>query len=377
MKPFITTFLSLRRRSAPIRYAGAAVLVCLAFGVRIALDDVLDGYPVVHFFPALVLGTLWFGVGPGLLAVVLSTTLALPFFAPAADGPPWAQQLATLPGRLAALPPRGWAGPALFVVISLAVVSIIAALHDALDTLAAGEEQQAMLLREIYHRIRNDLQSVSSLLMVAESRAGAKEAGELAKAGERVRVLGLVYSSLQRLQREPFVPARAFLGQLVENLAAAHVAGRPIAFTVEVEDLKLPQRAAVTLGLAANELLTNALKYAFPAGRPGTVAVRLGTEGGTEGQRWVLRVEDDGVGLPPPAPNGESPATTAGPAEDSGTEDSGTHGTHHPRPPRTGLGHLLLEQLARQCGGQLGQVSDGGVKAWLAVPATPEAYRSA
>ncbi|TWB25775.1 sensor histidine kinase [Nitrospirillum bahiense] len=364
MKPFITTFLSLRRRSAPVRYIGAALLVCLAFGVRLALDDVLDGYPVVHFFPALVLGTLWFGVGPGLVAVVLSTTLALPFFAPADDGMPWPQQLATLPDRLAALPPKGWAGPALFVVISLVVVSIIAALHDALDTLAAGEQQQAMLLREIYHRIRNDLQSVSSLLMVAESRAGAKEAGELAKAGERVRVLGLVYSSLQRLQREPFVPARAFLGQLVENLAAAHVAGRPITFTVEIEDLKLPQRAAVTLGLAANELLTNALKYAFPAGRPGTVAVRLGTEG----QRWVLRVEDDGVGLPPPTPNGGSPATTAGPAEDSGTD-----GIHHPRPAPTGLGHLLLEQLARQCGGELGQVSDGGVKAWLAVPATPEA----
>ncbi|WP_044563775.1 sensor histidine kinase [Azospirillum sp. B4] len=353
MKPFITTFLSLRQRSAPTRYAGAVLLVCLSFALRIALDGILDGYPVVHFFPALVLATLWFGVGPGMLAVGLSTVFALPFVAPGDDAMPWMQQLITLPDRLAALPAKGWTGPVLFVVISLVVVAIIAALHDALDTLSSAEREQAMLLREIYHRIRNDLQSVSSLLTVAEARAGAMEAGELAKAGERVRVLGLVYSSLQRLQREPFVPARTFLGQLVENLAVAHGAGRPIAFTVEVEDLNLPQRAAVTLGLAANELLTNALKYAFPQGRAGTVAVRLATEGGS----WVLRVEDDGVGLP----------TAEGPAEDSATT-AGPGKTH-----RAGLGHLLLEQLARQSGGQVGQISDNGLKAWLAVPVAPAA----
>ncbi|TWB45762.1 sensor histidine kinase [Nitrospirillum pindoramense] len=362
MTPFLTTFLALRRRPAPLRYAGAALMVILSFGLRMALDELLDGYPVLQFFPALVLATLCFGVGPGLASVALSTVLALPFIAPADDTLTWAQQLATLPDRLAALPPKAWAGPCLFVIIGLVVVSIIAALHRALDTLAAGEQQQAMLLREIYHRIRNDLQSVSSLLMVAESRAGGVEAAELAKAGERVRVLGLVYSSLQRLQREPFVPARSLLEQLVENLAAAHATGRPITFTVEVEDVQLPQRAAVTLGLAANELLTNALKYAFPDGRTGTVAVRLATEG----EQWVLRVEDDGVGLGPPS-NDKDPATSAGSAEDSGTGA---------RPP-AGLGRLLLEQLARQCGGQLGQVSDGGVKAWMAVPATPETYRSA
>ncbi|MBB6254783.1 sensor histidine kinase [Nitrospirillum iridis] len=358
MKPFITTFLSLRRRSAMTRYAGAALLVCLSFGLRVALDDILDGYPVVHFFPALVLGTLWFGVGPGLMAVALSAVLALPFVAPADDGMPWLQQFATLPGRLDALPARGWAGPALFVVISLVVVAIIAALHNALDTLAQSEQQQAMLLREIYHRIRNDLQSVTSLLMVAETRAGALEAGELAKAGERVRVLGLVYSSLQRLQREPFVPARAFLSQLVENLAVAHGTGRPVTFTVSVEDVNLPQRAAVTLGLAANELVTNALKYAFPDGRAGTIAVSLATEG----DRWVLRVEDDGVGLSP------GPATTAGAAE-----DSAGHADTAGKRRRAGLGHLLLEQLARQCAGQLGWTNDNGLKAWLSVPAVPGA----
>ncbi|MDZ5649377.1 sensor histidine kinase [Nitrospirillum sp. BR 11828] len=366
MTPFLSTFLSLRQRPTALRYAGAAFMVILSFGLRIALDELLDGYPVLQFFPALVLATLCFGVGPGLMSVALSTVLALPFIAPADDSLTWAQEWATLPDRLAVLPSKAWVGPGLFVIIGLVIVAIIAALHRALDTLAAGEQQQAMLLREIYHRIRNDLQSVSSLLMVAESRAGGAEAAELAKAGERVRVLGLVYSSLQRLQREPFVPARSLLEQLVENLAAAHATGRPITFTVAVEDVQLPQRAAVTLGLAANELLTNALKYAFPDGRAGTVAVCLATEG----ERWVLRVEDDGVGLGVPD-NGKDPATSAGSAEDSG---AGMRSTG--MRPTAGLGRLLLEQLARQCGGELGQASDGGVKAWMAVPATPETYGS-
>ncbi|MDE1145200.1 MAG: sensor histidine kinase [Azospirillaceae bacterium] len=359
MKSVIAALLPLRRRPASLRYAGAALLVLLAFGLRVVLDDFLDGYPVIQFFPALVLGTLCFGRGPGLAAVALSTLLALPFIAPADDGMTLMRQAATLGDRLAAMPPRGWMGPALFIVISLVVVAIVAALHHTMDSLERAEQQQAMLLREIYHRIRNDLQSISSLLMVAETRAGGAEAAELAKAGERVRVLGLVYSSLQRLQREPFVPARTFLGQLVDNLAAAHAGGRPITFAVEVGDLNLPQRAAVTLGLAANELVINALKYAFPDGRAGTIVVRLAAEG----DQWVLRVEDDGVGLPPTATS--APPGTPGPAEDSGPAGKTLR-------PRTGLGRPLLEQLARQCGGQLGQASDGGLKAWLSVPVTPE-----
>ena len=88
----------------------------------------------------------------------------------------------------------------------------------------------------------------------------------------------------------------AYLRGLVDELCRAYAAeARHLTPRVTTEDVWLPAETAMPCGLIVNELLANAFKHAFPAGRPGTIAVTLGAEsGGT----CVLEVRDDGVGFP-------------------------------------------------------------------------------
>jgi two-component sensor histidine kinase len=174
--------------------------------------------------------------------------------------------------------------------------------RDRLEALAA---QQAVLLREVNHRVANSLQLITSLIELQARKVSDPAARTmLRQAAERVEAVTLVHRRLYTGDNVEFVEMDDYLAGLVEELQRAVLAAegsdpeaarriRLVADPIRVETDK-----AVPIGLIVNELVTNALKYAYPKEQPGKVRITLrrGQEQGGEALRLV--VEDDGVGYP-------------------------------------------------------------------------------
>ncbi|CAO3426775.1 AAA family ATPase [Azospirillum endophyticum] len=157
-------------------------------------------------------------------------------------------------------------------------------------------EEKDALLREIHHRVKNNLQLVTSLLNLQSRRIKDKAVAALfADSRDRVRSMALVHESLYRLGNFARVPMREHLEAVCAHLLRAYSrqAGA-VRLETELDDLKLDINRAVPCGLIVNELVSNALKHAYPGGRGGLLRVTLTTDG----QECRLSVRDDGVGLP-------------------------------------------------------------------------------
>lgn len=159
-----------------------------------------------------------------------------------------------------------------------------------------------MLLREIHHRIKNNLQLVSSLL---ELQMGDSVDGELVKpfvteAQNRIEAMALVHEHLYKSDNPESVALDEFIVTLVDHLHGAfQTVG--IECTASCERMSAPVDMAIPFGLILNELVTNAIKHAFPGIPKGLVTVRLARTG----QEILVEVEDDGVGLPEEVSTGE------------------------------------------------------------------------
>src|SRR3954471_2632049 len=152
------------------------------------------------------------------------------------------------------------------------------------------------LLRELQHRVKNNLQTVTSLVRLQERRSRSAEARrELRSVGRRIEVLSLVYEKLYDAGEVERVDLGTYLGELGAGLLRLHAGETPgVRLRTEVESLVVPLDKAVPLGLIANEFVTNSFKYAF-AGGPGTIGLELGRSDTGEAR---LRLWDDGRGMP-------------------------------------------------------------------------------
>ena len=162
-------------------------------------------------------------------------------------------------------------------------------------------DEKEALIREIHHRVKNNLQLITGLIQL--QTRGAADDGQLAAlrtAANRVAAVGLVHSRLYDRTDRMTVDAAGFVPAVAERLPRA--LGRPgVRVACAVDGTVLPVDTAVPAGLILNELVSNALRHAYPADRKGAVRVELGTAG----DRVRLRVADDGLGWPdPPAPGG-------------------------------------------------------------------------
>ena len=164
--------------------------------------------------------------------------------------------------------------------------------------LTAALAQRDLLLREVYHRVKNNLQTVDGLLIM-QARQLTDPAAKKALQGMRDRVyaLGLVHQQLMGSEDLKTFDIAPFLDELSTNLV--HGGAPPaVKLSVEAVPLNVSLDFAIPLGLLVTELVTNSLKHAFPAGE-GEIAVRLSR---TPDGDLVLVVADDGQGYTVGAP---------------------------------------------------------------------------
>jgi two-component sensor histidine kinase len=166
-------------------------------------------------------------------------------------------------------------------------------LEDRSARLAKALEEKEVMIKEVHHRVKNNLQIVTSLLFL---QADASESPELRdalkKSQGRIHSMALVHEELYRSADLASVDMRDYVRKLCDNLASMIGSATPIVFDGCAE-LWLPITHSIPCGLILNELVTNALKYAYPDGQGGEVRVSMAEHDGTV----RLAVEDDGIGL--------------------------------------------------------------------------------
>src|SRR3954454_12359517 len=165
------------------------------------------------------------------------------------------------------------------------------------ERLAEAVRERDGRLAEMSHRVKNDLQLVTSLLRVeAERQRNPATRAALGRAGARVEAVARVHELLCHGDGSGTLAVDRYLRETCAGLAELlGVDGRHRALVVRAEAAELPADTARSLGLVVNELVTNAFRHAFAADGPGTVWVEFGRDAGG---RLRLSVADDGSGLP-------------------------------------------------------------------------------
>ena len=170
--------------------------------------------------------------------------------------------------------------------------------RQAEDALRASLEEKEVLLKEIHHRVKNNLQIVSSLLHLQTSRVKSPEVRALLEDTRlRVRSMALLHETLYRSENLARLDMVAYVEALCAHLlrVCGHGPAR-ILLERELEPVLIDLEQAVPCGLIINELVSNAFKHAFPESRDGRIVVELHQE---SPGRALLAVWDDGAGLPP------------------------------------------------------------------------------
>jgi two-component sensor histidine kinase len=208
--------------------------------------------------------------------------------------------------------------------------------------------RQDLLMQEIHHRVKNNLQIIASLLNLQASRIRLPEArAEFQAARDRIRALATLHRHLYAHDDLHSINMRSFLGELCGQLLATigeTPAGGRIRLDIEAPELQISSDQAVPMALIVTEVVSNAAKYAFPGGRSGHIRVRLDVDAvADQAQRARLMIEDDGVGIP------------AGRAEtETGVRD--------------GIGIQLIRGFARQLGATLTVTQDEGTRYVIDIP---------
>jgi two-component sensor histidine kinase/CheY-like chemotaxis protein len=172
----------------------------------------------------------------------------------------------------------------------------IAQRRNAEEAVRHAREKE-VLLQEIHHRVKNNLQIITSLLRM-QSRAVRDPAFSeaLRECQNRVASMALIHDKLYRARDLARVSFGEYVRDLTNNILTSYaLPARSVRVRLDIDDLSLSLDHAVPCGLILNELMSNCLKHAFPVGHSGTISVGFHAEGAEE---LCLVVRDDGVGVP-------------------------------------------------------------------------------
>jgi two-component sensor histidine kinase len=202
-------------------------------------------------------------------------------------------------------------------------------LEKTLGQLTVKNSENELLLKEIHHRVKNNLEVVSSLLALQSAKIDDPEIQDAMLASQnRVQSMGILHQKLYQSEHLAFIEMKNYFQNLCENILDSYNETERIEVNIDMNEIELDVDTAVPVGLIVNELLTNSLKYAFPNGKKGII--KLSLESLADGN-LNLKVSDNGVGK-----------------------------TLSSIPKGTGFGTQLVDLLTRQIEGKLVQeVNDG------------------
>lgn len=287
MENLLLSLLPRRRYPVLLRYGGATLIIGAAFAMRYASENALRDYPLLLFIPAVFLSSLLFNRGTGFFATALSAVLAAYFFI----GP---DSLAIDARQLVPL--------GIFIAVGVIMAAVTETLRGAVEKLSAAERAKSLLLEEMAHRTKNDLQmGMSVLLLQAYGQTDPAMRRLLEAAVSRMQVIARAQAHLRIIGQEGRLDLAPYLETLCASLGDLLRDIRPIAVRVQCEHLLLDSSTAVSIGLIVNEAVTNALKYAFPDGMGGAVDVDVRRQ---DGDGITLTVRDDGIGCRSDTPEG-------------------------------------------------------------------------
>ncbi len=170
--------------------------------------------------------------------------------------------------------------------------------------LRASLDEKELLLKEVHHRVKNNLQVISSLLSLQAHDAHSPETLRLlAESRRRIRAMALIHEQLYRSDDLSQIDFAEYIEQLAAQLGHSHDGGVRLAVQVDAQRCRLPLDQAVPCGMIVSELVSNAAKHAFPGREEGQIVVGFTRRAG----QYHLHVRDDGVGvLPETAAEAES-----------------------------------------------------------------------
>lgn len=165
------------------------------------------------------------------------------------------------------------------------------------QNLRASIDEKVVLLREIHHRVKNNMQVILSLLRMHARRSHSEQIQTVFNdCRDRVNAMSLIHEALYQSDDLARIDLEAYLAKLCRNLSAAHDAsGKGIAVTVAQCNMTLDMDKCVAVGMVIAELVSNAFKHAFPSGKGGQVSVILSC---LDEEEVELIVQDNGKGLP-------------------------------------------------------------------------------
>ncbi|MCI5080496.1 MAG: tetratricopeptide repeat protein [Saprospiraceae bacterium] len=172
-----------------------------------------------------------------------------------------------------------------------------AALEEKNKVISKSLAEKEILLKEIHHRVKNNLQMVSSLLSLQSRRLDDEKSKEAIRESQnRVKAMALIHQHLYMGDNFTGVNAKAYIDRLSRHLFDSYnIHPDKIKLETHIDDIKVDIDTIIPFGLIINELVTNALKYAFEGVDQGKVEVRLQQ---TADQQLQLEVQDNGSGLP-------------------------------------------------------------------------------
>ncbi len=244
------------------------------------------------------------------------------------------------PGRPFPADPTA-SGPQEVRELDRALIAAATALQEREAALTAALHQRDLLMAEIHHRVKNNLQVVASLLSLQAGRLRSHAARtEFAVARDRVQALATLHRHLYLHQSFERISLRPFLEELSRQLGDALGAGpgSGVDIAIDTEDVEMASDQAISLALLLTEAVSNAMRHGFPGDRTGTISISLHIEG----EMAHLIVADDGVGF------GDAGAETEGDGD--------------------GLGLRLIEGFATHLGGVAEITSEGGTRISVRFP---------
>jgi two-component sensor histidine kinase/ABC-type amino acid transport substrate-binding protein len=213
-------------------------------------------------------------------------------------------------------------------------------------TIAKSLREKEVLLKEIHHRVKNNLQVISSLVSLQADRfCDAEDRSLMQETQQRIQSIAQLHELLYKSDDFLSINIQEYLTEIVDDLIVAYSAIIDrVEIHTEIEDITMNIDFAMPIGLIVNELVSNSMKYAFPEDLNGHLLIQFARNGNS----MILTVSDDGIGLP----------------EDFSVQSAES------------LGFVLVTSLARQLGGSAVRLGGEGTAIRIDIPDSPPGWKT-